>query len=258
MPLVALTTDFGTRDAYVAAIKGVLYSRCPGVQVVDLTHDIPPQDVLECALFLADAAPYFPDGTIHCIVVDPGVGTSRLPIAVRAARQYFVCPDNGVLGLFAQSHPVEEARQITNPSFMLQPVSDTFHGRDVFAPTAARLAAGAPIEDAGDRVPTLTMLDIPKPTRDKRNGLSGIVMHIDRFGNAITNIHRDDLQGTAPLGSQVGRLRLDALNNTYGQVEEGQALALIGSSNYLEIAVNRGSASDQYELVRGQRVKIRI
>ena len=258
MPLVALTTDFGTRDSYVAAMKGVLYSRCPGVQVVDLSHEIPPQDVFEGALFLAEAVPYFPEGTIHCVVVDPGVGTARLPIAVYAGKQYFVCPDNGVLGLFAQSHPVEEARSISNRSFMLDTVSPTFHGRDVFAPAAACLAAGVRIEDAGERVPTLTVLDVPKPTRDKHGRLSGVIMHIDRFGNAVTNVHRMDLEGAPPVEIRMGRLRLDRLSNAYGDVTEGDSLALFGSSDYIEIAVNQGSARDDFDIVRGQRVEIRF
>jgi hypothetical protein len=258
MPLVALTTDFGTRDAYVAAMKGVLYSRCPGVQIIDLSHEIPPQDVFEGALFLAEAAPYFPEGTVHCVVIDPGVGTARLPIIVYAGKQYFVCPDNGVLALFVQSHPVEEARSITNRAFMRNPISSTFHGRDIFAPAAAGLAAGAPIEEAGERLATLTMLDTPKPKRDKHGRIEGVVMHIDRFGNAITNVHRGDLKGLSPVEIRAGRFRLHRVSDTYGDAEEGRPLALFGSSDYIEIAVNRGSAHDTLGLIRGQRVELRF
>ena len=258
MPLVALTTDFGTRDAYVAAMKGVLYSRCPGVQVIDLSHEIPPQDVFEGALFLAEAAPYFPDGTIHCVVIDHGVGTARLPIIVYAGKQYFVCPDNGVLALFARSHPVEEARGITNRDFTRDSISSTFHGRDIFAPAAAQLAAGTPIEDAGERLATLTMLDTPRTNRDKHGRLAGVIMHIDRFGNAITNVHRGDLEGQSPVEIRAGGLRLGGVSDTYGDVEEGRPLALVGSSDYIEIAVNRGSAHEKLGLVRGQRVELRF
>lgn len=256
--LITLTTDFGTRDAYVAAMKGVILTACPGVTLADLTHEIPPQDVFEGALFLAESAPYFPEGTIHCVVVDPGVGTARLPIIVAAGKQVFVCPDNGLLTLYARQYPIEDARIITNPVFMREAISATFHGRDIFAPAAARLASGVPMQEAGDRLTTLTMLEVPEVKRDAEGHLEGVVMHVDRFGNAVTNIHRSRLDGPAFSELRAGQQRFTELHETYGDVPPGRALVLFGSSDYLEIAVHRGNAREQLGLPRGTRVEIRF
>ena len=257
-PVVTLLTDFGTKDAYVAAMKGVILTRCPEVTIVDLSHEISPQDIFEGALFLAEAAHYFPPRTVHCVVVDPGVGTSRLPIAASAGGQFFVAPDNGVLSLFVRKHPLGEVRMITNKRFMLDRICATFHGRDIFAPAAAALASGVPVEEAGNRTATMTMLDIPCAKRDEDNRVVGIVMHIDRFGNAITNIRREDLDPAGPRDVRAGHTRLACVSETYGDVEHGQAVALIGSSDYLEIAVNRGNAHVQLGLSRGNRVELRF
>ncbi len=256
--LITLTTDFGTRDAYVSAMKGVILSRCPDACVVDLTHDIPPQDVFEGALFLADAAPLFPEGTIHCVVVDPGVGTSRLPIVASAGKQRFVLPDNGLLTLFSRQHAIEEARIITNPEFMRETISATFHGRDMFAPAAACLAKGMAMESAGEKLTTLTMLDIPHVKTEAEETLAGVVMHVDRFGNAITNIHRSDLQDRTIAELRAGQQRFTELQETYGDVPPGRALVLFGSNDYLEIAVHRGNAREQLDLPRGTRVEVRF
>lgn len=256
--LITLTTDFGTRDAYVASMKGVILSICPEARVIDLTHEIPPQDVFEGALFLATAAPLFPAGTIHCVVVDPGVGTSRLPIIVSAGNQLFVLPDNGLLTLFVRHHAIKEARIITDPEFMRPSISATFHGRDMFAPAAGRLAQGAPMSTAGDRLTTLTMLEVPTVQIGEGGNMIGTIMHVDRFGNAITNIHRTDL-GDRVFGElRVAQQRFMALHETYGDVPPGRPLVLFGSNDYLEVAVHRGSAHDQLQLSRGARVEVRF
>jgi len=145
-PLVTLTTDFGHRDPYVAAMKGVLHQRCPAVHIEDLSHDLAPQDLIEAALFVEAAMPYYPPGTFHIVVVDPGVGTARRPLALKADGQYFICPDNGLMTLYLQQHPLETAHVITNPAWMLPEVSATFHGRDIFASAAAMLASGSSLE----------------------------------------------------------------------------------------------------------------
>ena len=256
--LITLTTDFGTRDAYAATMKGVILSACPDARLIDLTHDIPPQDVFEAALFLAEAAPYFPAGTIHCVVVDPGVGTARLPIIASAGNHLFVCPDNGLLTLFTRQHPIHEARMITNPQFLRATISATFHGRDIFAPAAATLAHGVPMQEAGDKLTTLTMLEIPDVRKDQDSYLDGVVMHIDHFGNAITNIHRAHIGSKVITEVRAGQQRFTALHETYGDVEPGRALALFGSSDYLEIAVHRGNAREQLGLLRGTRVEVRF
>lgn len=256
-PIVTLTTDFGARDPYVASMKGVILSICENAQIVDLSHDIGAQDIFEAALFIAEASRWFPRGAVHCVVVDPGVGTARLPIAARASGQYFVCPDNGILTFIAKASPLDEVRSITDPSFMLESISATFHGRDIFAPAAAHLASGASYRSAGERLHTLTLLDVPGVGRDVANMACGIVMHVDRFGNAITNIHRADLPERAKASVHFSGAVIDAISETYGDVPDGSPVALFGSSDYLEIAVHRGNAGERFDLRRGSRVDVR-
>ena len=254
--IVTLTTDFGTRDPYVAQLKGVLLARCEGVRVHDLTHEIAPQDVLEGALFLAAAVPTFPPGTVHLAVVDPGVGTARRAIAASVSGQHVVCPDNGLLTLLARRGGIEETRSIENPSLRREPVSPTFHGRDLFAPAAAFLACGGALEELGPPVDAPVELPLPRP-RIEGERLTGEVLHIDRFGNAISNLASSDVEAAA------GRLihveaggRLLPLARTYGDVAEGEALALIGSADLLEVAIRGGSAATALGLGRGSEVTI--
>lgn len=253
-PLVTLTTDFGTRDPYVAAMKGCIARIAPSARILDLTHEIAPQDITEAALFLTGAVPYFPAEAVHCIVVDPGVGTKRLPVAVEAGGRRFVCPDNGVLALLLRTLPLGEARHITNADCMRPAVSATFHGRDVFAPTAAKLAAGMPIGDVGPEVASLTQLDLPEPQAEADGTVQGEIVHIDRFGNCITNISREILPSDAPSEAVLPDRTPLALRETYGSVRHGEPLALFGSSGRLEIAVNGGDAADSLGLKRGDPV----
>lgn len=256
-PIVTLTSDFGARDPYVASMRGVIHSICENAQIADLSHDIGAQDIFEGALFIAEASRWFPRGAVHCVVVDPGVGTARLPIAAHARGQYFVCPDNGLLTFIAKESPLDEVRSITNPSFMLDPISATFHGRDIFAPAAAHLAAGASYRSVGEQLHTLTLLDVPGVGRDVANLAGGIVLHVDRFGNAITNIHRADLPEHANASVHFSGAVIDSISETYGDVPAGSPVALFGSSGYLEIAVHRGNASERFDLRRGSRVEVR-
>lgn len=256
--LITLTTDFGTRDAYAAVMKGVILTASPDARIIDLTHDIPPQDVFEGALFVAEAAPHFAPGTIHCVVVDPGVGTARLPIMVSAGDHLFVCPDNGLLTLYTRQHPIHEVRMITNSQFMRGSISATFHGRDIFAPAAAVLSLGVPMQDAGERLTTLTMLEIPGVHTAADGILAGVVMHVDRFGNAITNIHRSHVGKSFIAEVHAGQHRFSTVHETYGDVEPGCALALFGSSDFLEIAVHRGNAREQLGLPRGTHIEVRF
>ncbi|GMW03774.1 MAG: hypothetical protein AMXMBFR84_49080 [Candidatus Hydrogenedentota bacterium] len=252
--MVTLTTDFGMRDPYVAALKGVIQGISPRLMIVDLTHEIAPQDVLEASLFLVGATPYFPKETVHCVVIDPGVGTGRLPLAVKLERHVVVCPDNGLLSLLIRFNPLVEARVIQNPKLMRETISATFHGRDIFAPVAAYLAAGTPFEDVGDVVDTIQLLSIPEPQQCTDGTVSGQVIHIDRFGNAITNIHRRFCRGDAIKRLSAGEVRLEAICRTYADVEQGAALALFGSSDHLEIAVNHGRSDERLSLKRGDTV----
>ena len=255
--LVTLTTDFGARDPYVAAMKGVLLSICPELNVVDLSHEIAPQDVLEGALFMAGALPYFPAGTVHVAVVDPGVGSERKPIAVSVGGQTVVCPDNGLLTLFAREHPIDEVRVIENPRFMRAPLSATFHGRDVFAPAAAKLACGEPLEGAGPELDGIVTLMVPRPRTEGRR-IRGEVIHIDRFGNAISNIQRSVVGEAKLVEVRLGRHVLAGLRRSYADVAAGEPLALFGSSGHLEIAVSGGSASAQLGIGRGDPLEVVI
>ena len=236
-------------------MKGVLLSQCPGVQVIDLTHDIAPHDVTEAALFLAAALPHFPQEAVHVVVVDPGVGTERRGLAVRAGGQQIVCPDNGVLTLLVRNHPIEEAYAITNREWMAQDVSPTFHGRDVFAPVAARLAQGNPMHDVGEPISDIVHLDLPAPKRID-GGVAGQVIHIDRFGNAVTNIPDGLLDGFT--GLSVGDHTIDQLMDTYGDAPPGFPIALVGSTGHLEIALNQGNARKELGLEVGTPVTIFI
>ncbi|NIA15369.1 MAG: hypothetical protein GWP08_14965 [Nitrospiraceae bacterium] len=255
-PIVTLTTDFGLRDPYVATVKGTIYSINARLQVVDLSHEIPPQDILEGALFLAAALPYFPEGSIHVAVVDPGVGTERHPIALRAGGQILVCPDNGLATLFLQEHPLQEARIITNPQCMREFVSATFHGRDIFAPAAARLASGMPLAEVGEELDTIVSLHVAHARKEGGN-IVGEIVHVDRFGNCITNIHHSMLRDVVPSRIQAGGEAVPSgLHATYAEVQTGEPVVLFSSSGHLEIAINGGSACTRLGLGKGDTVSI--
>lgn len=254
---VTLTTDFGVRDPYVAAMKGVLCGICPDARILDLSHDIAPQSVEEAALFIAGAAPYFPAGTIHLVVVDPGVGSTRRPLAVRAGDQLFVYPDNGLLALFLRRHPLQDAHVIIDPRYIAPQVSATFHGRDIFAYAAGHLAAGVPLEALGPPAADLRGLHLPQPI-EHEGGIRGEVIHVDRFGNLITNIPRAMIGGSEVRVPQVkaGKGAPLAILRTYSDVLHGRLLALFGSSDFLEIAVNGGSAAAELRAGVGAPVEV--
>jgi S-adenosyl-L-methionine hydrolase (adenosine-forming) len=252
--IVTMTTDFGTRDGYVGAMKGVILSAAPGATVVDLTHEVPPHDVAAAAFALAQAAPYFPDGTVHVAVVDPGVGGARRCVAIDDGRHRFVGPDNGTFAL-AVPAPVA-VPEITAPAFRRGTVAATFHGRDVFAPAAARLAAGAPVAEAGPAVPLEGRLDggelaVSADGRDVR----GRVIHVDRFGNLVTDVPAARLAAGATV--RVGaRVVARGLSATYEGVPRGRPLAYVGSAGTLEIAVREGSAASRFRARRGAAVTV--
>jgi S-adenosylmethionine hydrolase len=257
-PIITLTTDFGLRDPYVAEMKGVIYSAGRDLSVVDLTHEIAAQDLFEGSLFLAGAMPHFPEGTLHVAVVDPGVGTLRHPIAVRAGGQVLLCPDNGLPTMFLCEHRLEEARIITDRRFMRETISATFHGRDIFAAAAAQLALGASFRDLGEELDTIVSLDVPRPQAESAQRVQGQIVHVDRFGNLITNIHHSLLRGGSPSLIRAGSYRLRGIHRTYAEVPAGTSLALFGSSGYLEIAVNGGDASAALRLRRGDAVSVTL
>lgn len=248
--IITLTTDFGLEDYYAGAVKGAILRLAPHVQVVDLSHCIPPQDVLAGAFVLRHAAGEFPPDTIHLAVVDPGVGSGRRPLALDSGGQLWVGPDNGLFS-FALETPGWRAHEIAHPELRGRRLSPTFHGRDLFAPTAARLAAGFPLEQVGPRVADPVRLEEARPHREGGR-LVGQVVHVDRFGSLITNIAEADLTPWREgwricLGE--GRV-LERLCQTYSEAEPGALLALIGSAGLLEIAINGGAAARSLNLGR--------
>lgn len=274
--MITLLTDFGHQDAYVGVMKGIIASRCPTTPMVDLTHNIPPQDVIAGRFQLLSVFPYFPPRTIHLAVVDPGVGTNRRAIAVQLAGGLFVGPDNGLLSGVLDQTPVLRAVELTNPDYWLTPTpSATFHGRDIFAPAAAHLANGVPLERLGRPIAadTLIRLDLPPLERTDR-GWTGCIQYIDHFGNAATTISGEHISGEyspsehspgehdpdKPLGDRPWQVKLGtttlAIATTYNQVPPGQPLALVGSHGFVEIAVNQGNAQDVLGLAVGDRVEI--
>ncbi|MDE0553357.1 MAG: SAM-dependent chlorinase/fluorinase [Candidatus Poribacteria bacterium] len=262
-PIITLTTDFGTSDAYVGVMKGVILNINPDVHIVDITHAVPPQDVHEAAFLIHSAHRYFPEGTIHIIVVDPGVGSDRRAIAYQTERASFVCPDNGILSYLLQETESEEEQSrnvvaIQNRAYFLPEVSQTFHGRDIFAPVAAHLSLGVPLADFGRSVQDLVRLRIPafSVSDDK---LTGQIIKIDRFGNTITNIPEDALPRSAfTYEIRIGQTRLTRINRAYAESEVGELLAIVGSFGMLEIAVNGGDAAERLGLKRGDSVVISI
>jgi len=255
--IITLTTDLGMTDAYVAAMKGVMLSINPEAKLIDICHTIKPQNVLQAAFVLSTAYRFFPEKTIHLVVVDPGVGTERRAIILRTPLADFVAPDNGVLSYVIQKSSTKlEAVAITEPQFWRSPVSPTFHGRDVFAPVAARLSLGLPPIDFGEEVTSVTVLPLPHPYRASDGALVGHILHIDGFGNLITDIKSGVLsKAEQTITIEVGNHRISGLSHTYA---EGKGLlALIGSSEYLEIALKEGSASALLNAEVGNKVKIR-
>ncbi len=253
-PIITLLTDFGLNDGYVASMKGVILGIAPEARLVDVSHLVGPQDVRSAAFILFTSYSYFPPQTVHLAVVDPGVGTRRLAVAVRTPSCFLVGPDNGIFSLVLGKESSWEARSIENPEFYLQPPCPTFHGRDIFAPVAARLAMGTPFEILGPPC-LLEISQWSSPVREKA-AIRGEVIHIDRFGNAVTSVSRRDLEELAPLDKWLARIKSAAfpILDTYARIPPGNALALAGSSGFLEIAVNRGNAAGKLDLSPGSMV----
>ncbi len=242
--IITLTTDFGLSDHFVGVMKGVILGIYPAARIVDITHDVGAFEITEGAFVIAEASRWFPRGTIHVVVVDPGVGTARRPILAEAAGQFFLAPDNGVLSmLFAREK--HRVRALTNDKLFLKPVSSTFHGRDIFAPVAAHLAKGLAPARCGKIVRDYLRLDFHQPVRTGRRYWTGAVLKIDRFGNLITNFHIDEFPAISsrPLQLAIGTCRLTQLAATFAEGAAGEPVLVVGSSGYLEVAVNQGSAA---------------
>ena len=258
-PIITLTTDFGTRDPWVGVMKGVILGICPGARLVDLSHDIAPQDALEGALCLEAAAGFFPSGTIHLAVVDPGVGGSRRPLALRAAGQCYVGPDNGLWSLAFERGGAVEAVELTAREYRLPAVSRTFHGRDLFAPAAAHLASGVPLDRLGPAVTDLVRLLLPL-ARHESGLIVGEVIGTDRFGNLLTTVTEEDLaslDASRGLVVEIAGIRVGAPVSAYSAARPGAAGAIMGSAGRLEIFVREGSARLTLGLGRGAPVIVK-
>ena len=257
-PIITLTTDFGLRDPFVGTMKGVILSICPSARLVDVTHDVEPQDVLGAGLALEAALPFLPEGTVHLVVVDPGVGSGRRPLAVRAGGHYLVGPDNGVLTPgFRGARWTAVA--LTAPEYRLPAVSRTFHGRDVFAPAAAYLAAGVPLERLGPVVVDPVLRPIPGSRLDG-DALVGEVLAVDRFGNLLTSIESASVAALAGDGSIVVEVSGEPVAgpvDAYAAGADGRPAAIVGSSGRLEIFVRCGNASRTLGAGRGAAVRVR-
>jgi S-adenosylmethionine hydrolase len=278
IPIVTLTTDFGTADGYVGTMKGVILSVVPGARLVDISHEIGPQNVRQTAYVLYTAYPFFPPHTVHLVVVDPGVGSSRRPVALRTPSGTFVGPDNGVFSYVMAREPVEALVELADPRYRLPQVSHTFHGRDIFAPAAAHLASGVPIGALGPRVSDPVAFPSPR-LEISPAGVIGEVLHADHFGNVITSIgllvwSDDDLLLKPAFGEVGGGGRVHfraggavvvvagqeiaGVHRTYAEVAPGEALALVGSEGHLEVAVREGSAARSLGLRPGDAVVLRL
>jgi len=262
-PIVALLTDFGNRDHYAGAVKGAVLAACPDAAVVDVTHEIPPHDVAEAAWTLLAAVGSFPAGSVFLAVVDPDVGSARRAVAADAGGYRFVGPDNGVLGLVLAQHAGARVHEITNRALFRHEVSETFHGRDVFAPVAGRLAAGAPLDEVGPPISDPVRRELPLP-RQLEDAWEAEVVHVDRFGNLTTSFARADVDAilagvggdTTDVVALVGGVVMP-LVRTYAEVTEGEPCALIGSSGRLEVAVSRGDAAVTLGAGLGEVVRLR-
>lgn len=263
--VITLTTDFGTTDSYVGTMKGVIVRIAPAAQVVDITHAISPQNIHQAAYIVQTFYSYFPKGTIHLVIVDPGVGSARRAIALSTPDATFIAPDNGVL-TYAWRDALDRwgARactvyELTESRFWLPNVSNTFHGRDVFAPVAAHLASGVSLDALGPRLPQITEAELEQPGAGRTGGLVGRIIHVDHFGNCITNIMPQHLEEVGLNDNLIVRIidqRIVGVQRTFADAPLGALIALMGSSNRLELAVRNGSAAQTLGVGPGDSVRI--
>jgi len=257
-PIITLTTDYGTNDHLVGTLKGVILKVNPDVTIVDITHNVTPFDLLDGALAIGSAYSYFPPKTVHVVVVDPGVGTERRPILVSAGNQYFVAPDNGVLSVIYEREPENLlVRHANAEHYYFQPVSKTFHGRDIFAPVAAWLTKNWQPSSMGEEIQDYKRFALPRP-KEAEGALKGVVLRTDSFGNLVTNFRQEDLPEGALNGGainlQIGNQAVTRFVETFAQGNGAEPFAYLGSSGFVEIGVNKGNAARTLGLNRGMAV----
>jgi S-adenosylmethionine hydrolase len=259
--IVTLTTDFGISDHFVGTIKGVILEINPEAEIIDISHSVQAFDVLDGALAIAQAYSYFPASTVHLVVVDPGVGTARRPIIMSTERHHFVAPDNGVLSLIYGREERVHVRHVTAQHYFLQPISNTFHGRDIFAPVASYLSKGVDSEKFGDEITDYVKFNAPKPKPVDQQTMKGVVLKADRFGNLITNITPQDApmlfgENPAPFKIVIGKHEITDVKTSYAEGEPGEVFAILNSMGYLEIAANRAPAAQIVGTAKGTEVSI--
>lgn len=261
--IVTLTTDFGVTDHFVGSMKGVIANINPAAQLVDICNSVNSYDLLDGALTIAQAYHYFPANTIHLVVVDPGVGTARRPIVVNTGKYLFVAPDNGIMSLIYEREERCVVRHITAEHYFIQPVSNTFHGRDVFAAVAGYLSKGVEPQKFGDEITDFVRFAAPKPKPAGDKLLKGVVIKVDKFGNLITNFSAQDVpqllkENPGPFKILVGKSEVTKVRTAYAQGTPGEVFAIMGSMGYLEIATNRGSAARTVGAEKGNEVSVAL
>lgn len=258
MSIITLLTDFGAADHYVAAMKGIILQAAPKAVLVDITHQIAPQNLLQAAFVLRQTFEYFPAGTLHVVVIDPGVGTARPIIAAKYSGQFILAPDNGLVSLVHGDFVLEELRVVQNEALFRRSVSATFHGRDIIAPVAGHIAKAGRLTEVGPPTDKLALLSLPQAAIAPDGRIAGKIIYLDTFGNATTNITRQDLERAAKRRSNLhvktGLHDVGLLRRTYGDAPAGTPVAILGSANMLEIAVSHGNAAQQLGLSAGQDV----
>ena len=253
--IITLLTDFGTKDGYIGAVKGVIKRINPQAEIVDITHDVDSYDVLGAAFALSNFYRYFPKGTIHLAVVDPGVGSLRQPILIKTKDFFFVGPDNGIFSFIYQREDLTDIIVISNKKYFLAEPSSTFHARDIFAPVAAYLSLGIKTEEFGSAAKECMKVIIPQPEPEGKS-LKGEIIHVDHFGNLITNICADLLKNKKNAEIVMGKRKIKGISRSYFEIKEKRLGALIGSSDFLELAVNQGSAQTLLKAKVGDRIRI--
>ena len=262
MPVITLLTDFGIDDAYVGIMKGAILSINPFASIVDITHHVEPQNIVQASYIIQSSYTYFPEGTVHIVVVDPGVGGERAILAVKMDRHLFLAPDNGILAPLIENKGADSIICVTNSDYFLDSVSQTFHGRDIFAPVGSHLSIGIDIKKLGYPVDSkkILKLNVKKPFILNEGLISGEIVSVDHFGNLITNIDSGLLNKLSVPGCdkaieiRIGKKKIKGLTNTYGSAKRTSPLAIIGSGGYLEIAVNCGSASSYFLAKTGDKI----
>jgi S-adenosylmethionine hydrolase len=256
--VITFITDFGTKDGYAGVMKGVILKINPEVRFVDISHEISPQDILEAGLVLKNSYNYFPDRSIHLVVVDPGVGSKRRAVAIEGENHFFIGPDNGVFTFIYGVDRIRRVVELENNRYFLSNISNTFHGRDIFAPVAAHLSLGTPLENFGSICKDFIKVDLPEPEIEE-GIINGIIIHMDRFGNLISNIHEalfTESIGSGTYRILIGDQMIEEVQDSYSGVKEGEILAIFGSSGYLEISKRDQNAKKMLGLDKGSEIKV--